>query len=134
MLVKLIQGESLFLYLVVFEHATSSVLVREDDGVQMIIYYTSRALVNVETKYLSLEKIVLALIVSARRLRPYFQVHTIIVLTDQPIRQVLVKSDISGRMTKWAIELGEFDILYHPRTSLKGKQWQTSLLSLLKEI
>jgi len=61
------------------------------------------------------------LIVSARRLRPYFQAHTIIVLTDQPIRQVLAKPDISGRMTKWAIELGEFDILYHPRTSLKGQ-------------
>ena len=119
LLVKPIQGEPLFLYLAVSEHATSSILVREDDGVQRPIYYTSRALVDAETRYLSLEKIVLALIVSARRLRPYFQAHTIIVLTDQPIRQVLAKPDISGRMTKWAIELGEFDILYHPRTSLK---------------
>ena len=87
----------------------------------MPIYYTSRALIDAETRYLSLEKIVLALIVSAKRLRPYFQAHTIIVLTDQPIRQVLAKPDISGRMTKWAIELREFDILYHLRTSLKGQ-------------
>ena len=119
LLVKPIQDESLFLYLVVSEHATSYVLVREDDGIQNPIYYTSKALFDAKTRYLSLEKIVLTLIVSARRLRLYFQAHTIIVLTDKPIRQVLAKPDISGKMTKWAIELGEFDILYHPRKEIK---------------
>lgn len=74
---------------------------------------------DAETRYLSLQKFVLTLIISARRLRPYFHAHTIIVLVDQPIKQVLVKLDISRRMTKWAIELGKFDILYHPMTSLK---------------
>ncbi|KAK9943957.1 hypothetical protein M0R45_009545 [Rubus argutus] len=28
---------------------------------------------------------------------------------------------MSGRMTKWAIELSEFDIEYQPRTSLRGQ-------------
>lgn len=77
---------------------------------QRPIYYTSIALADAETKYLSLEKIVLALIISARRLKPYFHAHTIIVLIDQLIKQVLVKVDISRMMTKWAIELGKFDI------------------------
>ncbi|CAL9017964.1 unnamed protein product [Prunus brigantina] len=54
-------------------------------------------------------------------LRPYFQAHSINVLTNQPLRQVLQKPETSGRLIKWAIELGEFDISYQPRPSEKGQ-------------
>ncbi|CAL8080853.1 unnamed protein product [Prunus armeniaca] len=63
----------------------------------------------------------LALVVSARRLRPYFQAHEITVLTNQPLRQVLQKPETSGRLVKWAIELGEFDIQFKPRPAEKGQ-------------
>ncbi|XP_008231833.1 PREDICTED: uncharacterized protein LOC103331001 [Prunus mume] len=52
---------------------------------------------------------------------PYFQAHTIHVLTNQPLRQVLQKPETSGRLVKWAIELGEFDIHYKPRPATKGQ-------------
>ncbi|KAI5351522.1 hypothetical protein L3X38_004413 [Prunus dulcis] len=68
-----------------------------------------------------LEQLALALVVSARRLRPYFQAHGIKVLTNQPLRQVLQKPEISGRLIKWAIELGEFDIQFVPRPAEKGQ-------------
>ncbi|CAL9010263.1 unnamed protein product [Prunus brigantina] len=55
------------------------------------------------------------------RLRPYFQAHTIYVLTNHPLRQVLQKPETSGRLVKWAIELGEFDIHYKPRPATKGQ-------------
>ncbi|XP_077251929.1 uncharacterized protein LOC143891180 [Tasmannia lanceolata] len=58
---------------------------------------------------------------AARKLRPYFQAHTIKVLTDQPLRQVLHRPDISGRLMKWAVELSEFDIQYVPRPSIKAQ-------------
>ncbi|XP_071926129.1 uncharacterized protein [Coffea arabica] len=67
------------------------------------------------------EKLVLALMHAARKLRPYFQVHSIIVMTDQPLRQILTKPEISGRMTKWAVELAEHDIGYQPRTAIKAQ-------------
>ncbi|VVA39663.1 PREDICTED: rve domain-containing, partial [Prunus dulcis] len=67
------------------------------------------------------EKLAFALVVSARRLRPYFQAHTIHVLTNQPLRQVLQKPETSGRLVKWAIELGEFDIHYKPRSAMRGQ-------------
>lgn len=54
-------------------------------------------------------------------MRPYFQAHTIHVLTDHPLRQVLPKPETSGRLVKWAIELGKFDIHYKARTSNKGQ-------------
>ncbi|XP_077242710.1 uncharacterized protein LOC143883249 [Tasmannia lanceolata] len=58
---------------------------------------------------------------AARKLRPYFQAHTIKVLTDQPLRQVLHKPDTSGRLVKWAVELSEFDIRYMPRPAIKAQ-------------
>ena len=35
--------------------------------------------------------------------------------------QVLQNLDVSRRLTKWAIELGEFDIKFMPMTAIKGQ-------------
>ena len=69
-------SEDLFMYLLVFEHAESAVLLR-DQSVQQPIYYVSKTLVDVETRYLPLEKLVLALVHATRKLPHYFQAHTI---------------------------------------------------------
>ena len=68
-----------------------------------------------------MEKLILALVTTARKLRPYFQAHTIEVLTEYPMKQVLHKPETSGRLMKWAIELREFDIRYKPKTVIKGQ-------------
>ncbi|XP_074355747.1 uncharacterized protein LOC141695398 [Apium graveolens] len=47
--------------------------------------------------------------------------HKIEVLTDQPLRNILHSPKASGRLIKWAIELGEFDIKYKPRTVIKAQ-------------
>ncbi|KAJ4962651.1 hypothetical protein NE237_022590 [Protea cynaroides] len=49
---------------------------------------------------------------------PYFQAHSIIVLTDQPLKKILTKPDISGRVINWAFKLREFDLSYKPRTAI----------------
>ena len=66
-------------------------------------------------------KLILALVTAARKLRPYFQAHTIEVPTEYPMKQVLHKPETSGRLMKWAIELSEFDIIYKPKTAIKGQ-------------
>ncbi|XP_059446435.1 uncharacterized protein LOC132177982 [Corylus avellana] len=68
-----------------------------------------------------MEKLAFALVIASRKLRPYFQAHTIRVLTEYPLKKVLRKLDLSGRLANWAIELGEFDIEFLPRNSLKGQ-------------
>jgi hypothetical protein len=67
------------------------------------------------------EKLILALVYTSRRLRRYFQAHNIVVLTSKPIHQVLRKPETSGRVVKWAIELGAFDVTFKARTSIKGQ-------------
>ena len=68
-----------------------------------------------------MEKLILALVTIARRLRPYFRAHTIEIPTKHPMRQIFHKLETSGRLIKWAIELSEFDIRYKPRTVVKGQ-------------
>ena len=68
-----------------------------------------------------MEKLAFALIIAARKLKPYFQAHTIVVLTDKPLRKAMSSPEAAGRMALWAIELSEFDIRYHPRMAIKGQ-------------
>ncbi|KAM1262100.1 hypothetical protein ACFX2G_027878 [Malus domestica] len=114
-------GDTLIIYLSVSASAVSSVLIRKDSGVERPVYYASKALQDAETRYSNIEKLALALVMSARKLRPYFQAHAIIVLTNHPLRQILQSPDTSGRMIKWAIALGEFDISYQPKPAEKGQ-------------
>ncbi|XP_024035603.1 uncharacterized protein LOC112096410 [Citrus clementina] len=114
-------GDKLYLYLAISDRAVSSVLVREEEGVQYPIYYTSKALLDAETRYPPLEKWALALVVAGRKLRPYFQAFPVSVITNQPLRQTLHKPDASGRLVKWAVELSEFDIDYKPRAAIKAQ-------------
>ncbi|XP_019190616.1 PREDICTED: uncharacterized protein LOC109185074 [Ipomoea nil] len=114
-------GEPLFLYLAASQKAVSSVLVREEERAQHPVYYVSRSLKAVETRYTALEKIVYALVIAVRKLAPYFQAHTVRVLTDQPLGSVLQNPSSSGRLVKWAVELTQYEIEYQPRPSIKGQ-------------
>ena len=120
-LVSPIEGELLTIYLAVSDFSTSAVLVRDKDRVQHLVYYCSRALRGAEERYPRMEKLILALVTVTRKLRPYFQAHTIEVPTEYPMKQVLHKPETSERLMKWAIELSEFDIRYKPKTAIKGQ-------------
>ena len=100
-------------------HAVSAMLLR-DQGVQQPIYYISKTLVNAETRYLPLEKLVLALVHATRKLPHYFQAHTVYVLTEYPLQSLLKRSDFTGRIAKWGTWLGFFNIGYKPRSLVKG--------------
>ncbi|XP_074336798.1 uncharacterized protein LOC141673971 [Apium graveolens] len=125
---KPLDGESLILYLAVSEYSISVVLVREEDTQQSPVYYVSKRLHDVKTRYTSIEKMVYAFILASRKLRPYFQAHKIEVRTTYPLRQVLHKPESSGRILKWAMELGQFDLEYMPRTAIKGQALADFLL------
>ena len=67
------------------------------------------------------DTLALAIVTVAHKLKLYFQAHTVIVLTDKPLRRAMSNPEAAGRLALWAIELSEFDIQYRPRTAIKGQ-------------
>ncbi|GKA00633.1 reverse transcriptase domain-containing protein [Tanacetum coccineum] len=120
MLTAPMEKEELIVYLAAAKETVSAVLMTEREAKQMPIYFVSRALRGPELNYTSMEKLVLALVHASKRLKRYFQAHPIIVITDQPIQQILSRPEVAGRLQKLSIKLREYAIHYRPRVSVKG--------------
>ncbi|KAJ9566692.1 hypothetical protein OSB04_002658 [Centaurea solstitialis] len=121
LLTQPVEGESLQLYLAVSNNTTSAVLVREEDQQQRPIYYVSKSFLDAETRYTSMEKLLLGLVTAAKKLRHYFQSHHIITVTNYPLTTVLRKPELTGRLAKWCIYLSGFDIEFKPKTAIKSQ-------------
>ena len=92
--------EVLFAYIAVALYAIRLVLIRVDSGIQQLVYYVSKSLNEVEVHYLPLEKAILAVVHAIRKLPHYFQAHTVVVLTQLPLKSVLRSADCTGRIAK----------------------------------
>lgn len=97
--------------------AVSSALIREEKGKERPVYCTCQELKGAEERYPEMEKLAFALVVAARKLRPYFQADTVQVLIDQPTEKLLKSPDLSGRLINWSVEC---HIEYFPRIALLG--------------
>ncbi|XP_071718868.1 uncharacterized protein [Rutidosis leptorrhynchoides] len=51
-----------------------------------------------------------------------------------PIKQVLTKPEISGRLALWAVELGAYQISYLPRSAVKGQVMADYLAEMSGEL
>nr|GEZ43759.1 reverse transcriptase domain-containing protein [Tanacetum cinerariifolium] len=100
------EKEELIVYLAAVREAISAVLMTEREAKQMLVYFVSR---------------LLSLVHASKRLKRYIQAHIIIVIRDQPIKQILSRLEVTGRLQKLSIELGEYGIQYRPKTSVNGQ-------------
>ena len=104
-------GETLFMYLAIYDIVASVVLFKEgEDGRHRPVFFSNKSLADEETRCSHLEQAALSLQTPAKKLRPYFQAHPILVLTNLPLRSTIHKPNLSGRMARWAIELNEYGI------------------------
>ncbi|XP_057449686.1 uncharacterized protein LOC130740961 [Lotus japonicus] len=125
-----VQGLPLHLYFSVSDHAISSVILQEVDGEQKIVYFVSHTLQGAEIRYQKIEKAALAVLVTAIRLRPYFQSFQVKIRTDLPLRQVLQKPYLLGRLVAWSVELSEYGLQYDKR----GKVGAQTLADFVVEL
>jgi hypothetical protein len=114
--------ETLLLYISATTNVVSTVLVAErEEGkaypVQRLVYYVSEVLANAKTRYTQPQK----LLITSRKLRHYFQAYKILVPSSFPLGEIIRNRDAIGRIVKWSVELGEFDIEFCPRQAIK---WQ----------
>ena len=95
----------LLLYIATSYSAVSAALIleREIEGKkkQLPVYFVSETLACSKFMYSELEKIAYAVVMSARKLRHYFEAHKIIVVTDQPLHDLFNNREASVRIAKW---------------------------------
>jgi hypothetical protein len=68
-----------------------------------------------------MEKICYAVVMSVRKLRHYFEAHTIRVSTNQPLNDIFGYRDSSDRISKWAMELSEHVVDFEKRSAIKSQ-------------
>jgi hypothetical protein len=103
--------------------STALVVERAEEGhaypVQHPVYFISEVLGPSKKKYPQVQKLLYAILLTARKLRHYFDDHKVIVVTGFPIGDILHNKEAIGRIAKWAYELGAHDIEFRPCTAIK---------------
>ncbi|GJR97855.1 reverse transcriptase domain-containing protein [Tanacetum coccineum] len=113
--------ETLHTYVAVSREAVSVVLLMDRKGKQCPIHYVSLTLNEAERNYAPMKKLALSLIHMTRRLRRYFKTHPVKVITNQPIKHILNKTEASRELAKYVVELGAYNITFEPRNDMKGQ-------------
>ncbi|XP_019155716.1 PREDICTED: uncharacterized protein LOC109152471 [Ipomoea nil] len=118
-----IPGRSLILYISAQESSVGALLAQENDnGKENALYYLSRMMTSNELKYLPIEKLCLALVFAIRKLKHYFEAHTIrLVSRANPVKYVMAKVVLSDRLARWYLLFQQFEITYVPQKSIKGQ-------------
>jgi ribonuclease HI len=118
-------AEDRLLYIYCTTHVVSTVLVveRAEEGhaypVQHPVYFISKFLGPSKIRYPQVQKLLYAVLLTARKLRHYFDDHKVIVVTGFLIGDIVYNKEAIGRIAKWACELGANDIEFRPRTAIK---------------
>jgi hypothetical protein len=116
--------EDMLLYISCTTHVVSTALVVERaEGhtypVQHPVYFINEVLGPSKKKYPQVQKLLYVVLLTARKLRHYFDDHKVIVVIGFPIWDILHNKEAIGRIAKWACELGALDIEFQPRTAVK---------------
>jgi ribonuclease HI len=116
---------------------------KEEDGKlkQIPVYFASEALSGSKIFYSELEKIAYAVIMTARKLRHYFEGHRIRVIMNQPLSDLFANREASTRIIKWGAELSEYIIDFERRSVIKSQvladfavDWTSPTQNLNEEI
>src|SRR6266508_4471593 len=119
--------EPLLLYITVTSHVVSTAIIieRQEEGhiqkVQHPLYFISEVLNKSKIRYPQVQKILYAVLITSWKLVHYFQAYPITVVTSFPIGDILHNRDTTGRIAKWAVELGSFELSFQPLTAIKSQ-------------
>jgi hypothetical protein len=115
------QGKPYKLYISVDDKTIRLALIQEFEGKERVVFYLSRRLLDLETRYSPTEKLCLCLYFSCTKLRHYLlSAECTVVSKADVIKHMLSMSILNGRVGKWILVLLEFDLRYESAKAVKG--------------
>jgi ribonuclease HI len=116
------QDRPFYIYLSAGDTSIASVVVQVYDGEEKVVFYLSRRMLDMETRYDKIEKLWLYLFFTCTKLRHILLFAEIIVICKSDvIKHMLTAPVLNGRLGKWMFALSEFDIWYQPVKAVKGQ-------------
>ncbi|XP_028085085.1 uncharacterized protein LOC114286190 [Camellia sinensis] len=130
-MIALQPGIPLLLYLISTPKSIGALLVQDVDGAERPVYYIGQKIRGAEVQYTPIERHCLAWVFTAQKLRHYFLAHQIQIVTrSDPIRYLLSKPALTGKVARWLLALGEFEITCVAPKAIKSQ----ALADLLAQI
>jgi ribonuclease HI len=116
------QDRPFYIYLSVGYTSIASVVVQVYDGKEKVVFYLSRRILDMETRYHEIEKLCLYLFFTCTKLRHILlSTEIIIICKSDVIKHMLSAPVLKGRLGKWMFALLEFNIWYQPAKAVKGQ-------------
>jgi ribonuclease HI len=101
------------------------VVERREEGhalpVQRPVYFISEVLSETKIRYPQIQKLLYAVILTRRKLRHYFESHSVTVVSSFPLGEIIQCREASGRIAKWAVEIMGETISFAPRKAIKSQ-------------
>jgi hypothetical protein len=111
-----------YIYLSVGDTSIASVVVQVYDGKEKVVFYLSRRMQDMETRYHEIEKLCLCLFFTCTKLQHILVFAEIIVIYKSDVIKHMPSAPVlKGRLGKWMFALSEFDIQYQPTKAVKGQ-------------
>jgi len=116
------QDRPFYVYLSVGDTSITSVLVQKHVDQERVVFYLSKHMLDVETRYPEIEKLCLYLFFTCTKLHHILlSVETIVICKLDVIKHMLSTPVLKGQLGKWMFALSEFDIRYQPAKAVKGQ-------------
>src|SRR3954464_11442022 len=121
------EKEPLLLYIAAISRVVSVAIVveREEEGksqkVQRPVYYISEVLTPSKQRYPHYQQLAMGIYLASQKLAHYFQDHSITVVSEAPLAEIMNNIYSTGRIAKWSLDLLPFDLNYQAKKAIKSQ-------------